>query len=85
VLYDPSGGRGIGAGVWPDAPRGVRAGYAGGINPGNVVSVLGHVAPLGATWIDMESGVRDEGDRLDLERVAEVLARADEWMRGPSQ
>lgn len=79
VLYDPSGGRGQAA-PWPAAPPGVRFGYAGGINAENVVMALNEADDRGASWIDMESGVRDEQDRFDLERVREVLARAAEWM-----
>lgn len=72
VLYDPSGGRGVDAGVWPQGPTVTRCGYAGGIGPHNIDSVLDSL-PEGWAWIDMESGVRDEQNRLDLRKVRTVL------------
>jgi len=82
VLYDPSGGRGVGPEDWEKAPLpvGVRMGYAGGISPDNVVEVIEkldrkpHEAP--GYWIDMESGVRSDKDALDLDKVHRVLALA---------
>lgn len=77
VLFDPSGGTGVRATRWPAAPPGVRTGYAGGISPANVERVLGELreANGGAlpAWVDMESGVRDAQDRLDLAAVRAVL------------
>lgn len=79
VLFDPSGGRGIESFRYPPTPSGCHLGFAGGIGPDNVLDVVGEIA-MGAGvrpdfWIDMESGVRDEGDRFDLERVEAVLAK----------
>lgn len=53
-------------------------GYAGGIGPDNVLEVLGDILLANGimdrpTWIDMETGVRDEHDRFDLARVQRVL------------
>jgi hypothetical protein len=31
---------------------------------------------MGITWIDMESGVRDDNDYLDLDKVEEILEKA---------
>ena len=80
LLWDPSGGRGVAAPVWPTPPTGLRMGYAGGIKPENVVEVIAAIdASVGATtpyWIDMESGVRDTNDRFDLGRVRAVLEAA---------
>jgi hypothetical protein len=77
ILFDPSGGAGARPPKWPAAPAGVRTGYAGGIGPNNVAAVLEELreASGGAwpAWIDMESGVRDAQDRLDLAAVLEVL------------
>lgn len=77
VLFDPSGGRGARATEWPAAPAGVCMGYAGGISPANVATVLGEIREANGgrwpAWIDMESGVRDAGDQLDLAAVRQVL------------
>ena len=77
LLFDPSGGRGIEPFRWPSTPLGVRMGFAGGINPHNVLGVLDDIGlrpdPF---WIDMESGVRDTNDRFDLGRVRAVLEAA---------
>lgn len=70
-LFDASGGRGVAPAAWPAHP-GRLVGYAGGIGPDNVLSVLaagvGSAAPY---WIDMESGVRTD-DRFDLEKCRAV-------------
>jgi phosphoribosylanthranilate isomerase len=73
ILFDPSGGRGLEPARWPRAPLGVRMGYAGGIGPDNVLDVLAAIGPVEPTWIDMESGVRGDGDRFDLAKVRRVL------------
>ncbi len=79
LLFDPSGGRGLEPFRWPRAPLGVRIGYAGGINPENVLQVLGDLAQVADEFsIDMESGVRTD-DVFDLAKVREVLARVAEW------
>ena len=79
ILYDPSGGRGIAPQGWPDAPAGVRMGVAGGIGLDNVVEVWGQAGAVGASWVDMETSVRNVNDRFDLVRVRAVLkAVADE-------
>jgi hypothetical protein len=78
VLFDPSGGRGLEPFRWPRAPLGVKFGFAGGITPDNIEDVIDAILAsnptLGDFWIDMESGVRDERDRLALSRVGNVLA-----------
>jgi len=77
ILFDPSGGTGSRATKWPPAPNAVRTGYAGGISPANAAAVLGELREVHGgrlpAWIDMESGVRDARDRLDLAAVREVL------------
>lgn len=76
-LYDLSGGRGEAPTAWPTNPTAARVGYAGGIDPDTVATVLATVAPLSPAgyWLDMESGVRTD-DRLDLDKVERVLAAA---------
>lgn len=78
VIYDESYGRGMMPRTWPRAPLGARVGYAGGITPENVCSVLDQICAANpdderSFWIDVESGVRDESDRLDLGKVRSVL------------
>lgn len=73
VLFDASGGRGITPGAWPVANRTTFCGYAGGLRPENVAAA---VQTIGAQrmryWIDMESGVRDEQDRFDINKCRAV-------------
>jgi hypothetical protein len=76
VLFDPSGGTGKQE-PWPRAlySGGVDFGIAGGIGPENVSDAIDAAERLGASWIDMESGVRTD-DRFDLDKVHAVLERA---------
>lgn len=84
ALYDPSGGTGIETTRWPKAPNGLRMGYAGGINPDNVKSVLRALGnPSPTYWIDMESGVRTD-DRFDLIKCRKVLEAWNQWDGGGS-
>jgi hypothetical protein len=71
-LFDASGGRGIEPTGWPE-PLDYLHGYAGGLNPDNVVRAT-HVIGARAKryWIDMETGVRNEHDGFDLERCRRV-------------
>jgi len=86
VLFDPSGGRGIEPFRWPASPCGCRLGFAGGINPDNVLEVIGDIVslPRESFWIDMETGVRTDNHfdlgkvRRVLEQVADVNARMKE-------
>lgn len=86
VLYDPSGGTGKPIDAFPSwrPGEGPRVGFAGGISPSNVVNVLMSVcSPITydqETWIDCESGVRDEHDRMDLGKVRAVLEAAKEFV-----
>lgn len=76
VLVDASGGAGVAPTEWPMPIAGILTGYAGGINPGNVGDVLlklEEMIPHGITWIDMESGIRDEQNQLSEARVRNLL------------
>lgn len=74
-LYDLSGGRGAAPAKWPAHPGGDKlVGYAGGIGPDNVASVLQAINSSGPYWIDMEGRVRDQDDWLDLDKVEAVCA-----------
>lgn len=57
ILFDPSGGRGKEITQFPDALQGVKLGFAGGINPDNIDTILNSIPDNFGTWIDMESGV----------------------------
>ena len=75
VLFDPSGGRGIKTVSWPDTPIGCHLGFAGGIDPDNVLSVLEAIGPREEhAWIDMESGVRTDNE-FDINKVVSVLEK----------
>ena len=85
ALFDPSGGRGVEAFRWPVAPVGLKLGYVGGIKPSTVEAVLTEITLTRGTnrnpyWIDMESGVRDGGDRFDLGLVRQVLESCAKWI-----
>lgn len=93
ILYDPSGGGGKGPVMWPEMPahspsekNSIDFGFAGGIGPDNVEEVIRQVrirnTTLSHVWIDMESGVRTD-DRLDLDKVATVLAAVGAARREP--
>ena len=77
-LYDTSGGRGIDTiDTWPVPPTRERVGYAGGIGPDTIDRAMEFARkyPYAYLWFDMESGVRDEDDWLDLDKVRKVLAK----------
>ncbi len=78
VLLDASGGNGIDTGIQIlDVPA--KVGYAGGINPDNVVEKLTYLEEncKSPYWIDMESGVRTN-DWFDTEKVRKVLEICDD-------
>lgn len=71
-LFDCSGGTGAEPAAWPPHPGWRRlVGYAGGINPANVASVVDAIGAAGPYWIDMESGVRTD-NRVDLAKCRAV-------------
>ena len=75
ILLDESGGNGIDTPInMPLYLQNVHVGFAGGINPDNVVAKVREITSLpqvGRFWIDMESGVRTY-DRFDLDKVEQV-------------
>lgn len=76
VLHDASGGRGKELDDLPQPIAGVLNGYAGGIGPRNIVTVLqrlDHHIPRGYVWIDMESGVRDDNDQMNMPAIHHML------------
>ena len=75
ILLDESGGKGIDTSIsMPSYLQNVHVGFAGGINPDNVVAKVQEITSLpyvNRFWIDMESGVRTN-DRFDLDKVEQV-------------
>ncbi len=74
-LFDASGGRGLEPASWPSETTDRLVGYAGGLRPDNVAAA---VATIGAQakdyWIDMETGMRDAGDRFCIALCEQVCA-----------
>ena len=83
MLLDKSGGQGIDTPIGaPAYAQKVHLGFAGGINPDNVIEKMSHIThlPVGRFWIDMESGVRTD-DRFDLDKVEDVCKKVyDEFL-----
>lgn len=71
-LFDPSGGTGTRPERMPIPEDTKWCGYAGGINPENVTTVISQIS-TSCFWIDMESGVRNEHDLFDLDKCQAVL------------
>ena len=72
-LHDASGGRGK-SGNWPEAPlalNGSMYGFAGGINPDNVLTLVETIRCEPPYWIDMETGVSTD-DWFDLDKCEAV-------------
>ena len=88
VLFDSSGGHGILRNGW-SAPlthetRTLACGYAGGLGPEILATDLPRIrdAARGQPyWIDMESRLRDEHDRFDLDRAGRCLEAAAPFAR----
>lgn len=76
-LYDKSGGAGVVPDSWPVALSGIYSGYAGGLGPDNLkkeISAIASAAKDNDFWIDMETKVRSENDRVfDLGKVRTCL------------
>ena len=83
MLLDKSGGRGIDTPISaPAYAPNVHIGFAGGINPDNVIDKIHDITslPIRRFWIDMESGVRTD-DRFDLDKVEDVCKKVyDEFL-----
>ena len=80
MLVDESKGTGIQSSFWPKPSPIYKTGYAGGIGPDNVQSVLTDivkvVGPHGCFWIDMESSLRSTKngrDIFDLDKCFQVI------------
>lgn len=88
VLFDASGGRGIAPLSWPAAFEWAKpCGYAGGLGPETLEREIPriHTAARGrAYWIDMESKLRDEQDRFDLQRAEHCLRIVESFKTSPT-
>ena len=82
MLVDDSKGTGVMSSTpWPSPPLNgeYKIGYAGGIGPSNIQTVLGDVIEAGsgeAIWIDMESklrSVKNDKDIFDLDKCYKVI------------
>lgn len=74
-LFDASGGRGVQRLAWPTAMLDARCGWSGGLGPHNLEAQLPriHAAARLPYRVDMESGLRDEADQLDLARARRCI------------
>ncbi len=75
ILLDESRGKGVCPESWaiPQEFEGMFCGFAGGINPNNVISVLEQVDALGIDyWIDMESGIRED-NQFSIKKAHAIL------------
>ena len=84
ALFDRSGGKGETPGEWPSPLNGVYCGYAGGLRPENILVELDRINEVVPKdehiWIDMESGLRSDDDKVfDLSRVRACLAAAEKF------
>lgn len=70
-LFDQSGGRGVVPTQIPSYKGENFVGFAGGINPNNVLEWIKQIDAQNY-WIDMESGVRTPEDWLDLDSCESV-------------
>lgn len=85
ILLDESGGCGVVPDAWPDITwqHVFRIGFAGGIGPDTLQQVLDGLRKLPLRhpfWVDMESGVRNAQDLLDLDKCELVLQIAAAFM-----
>lgn len=75
ILYDSSGGSGKEIKKL-EKPFKNYTGYSGGISPFNIYSIGLQITTStnkSKVWLDMESGVRDDKDKLDLSKVRKIL------------
>lgn len=84
-LIDNSGGNGIKPDNWESSRQfhGSRIGYAGGLGPNNIEKELHRIALSSGDkpfWIDMESSLRSQDDRFDLEKCTQILRSAAQFV-----
>jgi phosphoribosylanthranilate isomerase len=82
ILFDESAGRGVAPSSWSRPLDDHVCGYAGGISPDNIRTVLENLQTVvddKPFWVDMETGVRTN-DQFDLEKVRKVLSISKEFI-----
>lgn len=84
ILFDESRGKGVQIRDWQKPFRKSHCGYAGGISPDNIESVLNDLwvllDPDTDVWIDMESGIRTLNE-FDLSKVEQVANLVDPFFK----
>lgn len=83
IVFDASGGQGLRPDNWPAPLDGVHYGYAGGLGPGLTPALKAIEKASGSVrcWIDMETRIRDDADRLCLATCARVLEEVSSHLR----
>jgi hypothetical protein len=82
-LHDRSRGKGVAPSSWPEAIFAGHTGFAGGLNPDNIRSVLDLLCARPDPrkfWLDLESGARTD-DVLDPVKVERILRIGEEYVR----
>ncbi len=78
ALFDLSHGAGVLPKAWPEPLLTIKCGYAGGLSPENIIDQLKKIEDKVGDkeiWIDMETHIRSDNDKLfDLKKVEAVLA-----------
>lgn len=84
LLFDQSGGHGVLAKKWKPPIPGFFCGYAGGLKPENIVEELNKIEEVvgnGVCFIDLETGVRNQNDDFDLDKVREILEACEPYTK----
>jgi hypothetical protein len=81
MLFDTSSGAGRSPAEWPEAVKGRKCGYAGGLGPENLkaeLEYLNYFLPEDAViWVDMESNIRDNKQGHSTFSINKVLQCAE--------
>lgn len=84
ALFDLSHGAGVLPDKWPDPIKNIKCGYAGGLSPENVgdqIRLISDKVDDLEVWIDMETHIRSDNDKLfDLKKVEEVLMICEDYI-----
>jgi phosphoribosylanthranilate isomerase len=69
LLVDQSGGRGIKPEQWVRPNTSKPVGFAGGLGPNNLDAEMRKMPLRPRSWVDMESGLRNEQDWFDVTKA----------------
>lgn len=72
-LFDCSAGHGKAPENWPELPEDQVVGLAGGLGPGRVGPLVSSLDYDSLFWVDMESSLRDQEDRFNVDACHRVL------------